>query len=1166
MARIDLSRSPYNDTYDAAKQYVQLLAVPGRVAQASEFTTLQTIIRSIIKSIGDSILKNGNIIEGCQVIVNGEQVTVTAGKVYVDGIVMNVEETKVAINGTGAETIGVKLMEVIVDENSDPMLRDQAQGYDNYNQPGCHRLKRYLEVVANDAEAATIATLIDGALAVETYAPEYDKLTQTLADRTYEESGSYIVEGLKIRIEDVDTQSYNVVVEKGLAYVEGYRVKIPSSRKILVNKSLDYSLVPNARDRMTSSSEYLLDNNPYVKSITKVVGEVSVKENPPAISSNLDEVRLENAPVLRIVSVKQGSTTYKVGSSMNEGDCYLRRDGTNYYLKWNGTENYPKGSYEVTYIYEKVFEGTVDYELKEIDSAHYLSWIDGGSRPLLDTYFEVSYEQYLARKDIVYMDKLGNIEVLSGVSAEDGYAEYPEVPMHRLVLANISNPPNGTVGIMNSNNPVQVSNIGLKRFTMNDIQNIVNRVQTLEYDQAVMSLNDDARQTESMGEKKGIWTDPLIDLSKIDFYYNLSEGNPLDTSKPIYDMALDLVGNICYLPIVSNINSTSLLSTGSSVNRYGRLVSLAVKEKDRAILEQTHATKTFLINPYSMFPQMPEVSVDPAVDNWIDTEIIEVPMSINRSEIVAMSARTIDTTEDRFRNNSNYASQTRTSIRDTSIGTRTESYSTDSIISEGAVTYIRRRTLTVEGHNFFPGLDNIRCYFDGIPVALDVISGSAGTNAGTIRPDGTGYFKATFMIPENVLTGVREISLKPDPDPVTGEAIKVDGFITEGFTLYIAEGISRRVERTVTTVNTVLLERVTTNEIVSVYVDPVGQTFILDKMSLIKGVEVYFATKPSVNTPVTCEIREVLNGNITSTVYAHKTLSKDAVTADENARLGTKFYFDDPVLLEENKEYAFVLRSTSDAYSVWVSELGGIDKVTGDTVLKNSYMSGVMMSSSNNSSWTSHQTMDMKFKLLEDVYEDVSNIVFEDITVSEAARLYLTADSALPADTSIDWTYAIHNEAGVSSFKSITPYNIVLLQGLYNKVSLRATLKKSQKHNLSPLLALETVSLIDSHYDTSGCYISENIPGAEFNNIQVVLDTYEPAGTDISVSISTDGGKTIEHVLKSSNAGKVLDYGWREITFVGEVGPATQCKVFIYAKSDSKYKTPAFRRVKVIKS
>lgn len=1154
MSRVNKAVAPYYDDYNSSKQYTQLLAIPGRVAQAREITQIQSTIKDIVKSIGDSILKDGNVIEGCQIIVNSEktQATITAGKVYINGMVLPVKETIISISGVGNETIGFKLVETLITEDEDSTLRDPAQGYDNFNQAGCHRIKSDVVIVKDDPDSAILVTLIDGAVAVEKYAPDYDILTQTLARRTYDESGSYIVSGLNVRIEsnNTDDTKFNVVVESGKAYVLGYELRIPAPRRITLPRADTYSSVTANNYWYDSSiSSYELSNAPYVRDITSVKGFRSKTVNQ-TISSNTDRVLLDELEISQITEVKQGIVTYTIGT-----DCYLQREGTRYYLKWNGTEKYPtlNTSYSVTYTYNHTFLKGIDYELSHNikDDSHNLTW-KGADTPLNSTNFTVVYDQYLARKDIVYIDQYGNISVIQGTPAEYGFEIIPEAPVNTLALASIMSPPNGEV-TENLNLKIEVSNVGLTRFTMNDIQRLLDRIRTIEYDQSILSLNEEARQYETESTKRGIFTDPIIDLSKIDYYYNLSNGIVVDPSLPKYDVTIDLDSNLCYLPTITDTYDATVNTENSTSKLYTRTATLSkTGTGESVVLAQMNATKSFLINPYSVFPQLPEISISPAVDVWIEDSIITVPVSQNSSEVVTSSTRHIE------RNNTSgarRASTTTSNSKDTAIGTRVETFTNESVIEERSINYIRRREIEVEGSQFPPHLDNIIGYFDGLRVNLTPLgSTTAGTETGTVKADSTGSFHAKFKIPEKVLTGIREIRME--------SSTKVDGYESSAFALYQASGTSRTIQRTVTTLTTVLLNRVTTITTTN-YIDPVGQTFVLDRMTIISGIDLYFESKPEGRTPVTCEIREVLNGNITSTVYGHKTLSATEVQVSSDSTIATRFTFDDPVLLEENKEYAFVVRSTSDRYRVWVADLGGSDILTGETVLSNPYLIGVMLSSSNNSSWTAHQTTDIKFRLIEDTYSNSSEIVFNEITGSkEFSRISLLADSVVPNGTSISWYYSL--DAG-TTYTEIAPYNIAILDQMKSSIVLKAILKKSTSSNLSPIIAIDSVGATLSSYDTEGYYITRNITGLdEYTNVDVVLDTHIPSSTTLEVYVST-GGELVKANLDSTSS-RNLNYGWREQTYKVKVPKATQCRVFIKLASIYNYFTPSFRRVRVIMS
>jgi len=61
----NLNVAPFYDDYDENKQYYRILFRPSTAVQARELTQLQTILQKQISRFGDSIYKDGSIVEGC---------------------------------------------------------------------------------------------------------------------------------------------------------------------------------------------------------------------------------------------------------------------------------------------------------------------------------------------------------------------------------------------------------------------------------------------------------------------------------------------------------------------------------------------------------------------------------------------------------------------------------------------------------------------------------------------------------------------------------------------------------------------------------------------------------------------------------------------------------------------------------------------------------------------------------------------------------------------------------------------------------------------------------------------------------------------------------------------------------------------------------------------
>lgn len=147
--------------------------------------------------------------------------------------------------------------------------------------------------------------------------------------------------------------------------------------------------------------------------------------------------------------------------------------------------------------------------------------------------------------------------------------------------------------------------------------------------------------------------------------------------------------------------------------------------------------------------------------------------------------------------------------------------------------------------------------------------------------------------------------------------------------------------------------------------DPLAQTFLIDVAGgvFITKIDLFFSSKETIkSTPVSIEIREVVNGMPANRIAPFSQVYKDPVEVitSTTGTLPTTFTFNSPVFLNDGLEYALVILSDSNNYNVFISQMGEIDIAT-NKVISTQPTLGVLFKSSNGSTWTPNQLQDLKF-------------------------------------------------------------------------------------------------------------------------------------------------------------------------------------------------------------
>lgn len=155
--------------------------------------------------------------------------------------------------------------------------------------------------------------------------------------------------------------------------------------------------------------------------------------------------------------------------------------------------------------------------------------------------------------------------------------------------------------------------------------------------------------------------------------------------------------------------------------------------------------------------------------------------------------------------------------------------------------------------------------------------------------------------------------------------------------------------------------------------NPLAQSFYVNHSNgmFVTSLDLYFYNKDDI-LPVTVQLRPMDLGQPSRTVYPFSEVVIPAynVNISDDGSVATKVTFPSPVYLTGNKFHSIVISSNSDAYLVWISELGQTDSSTqsntgnvSGVVIEKQPLNGGLFKSQNSSTWNEEPYQDLKFTL-----------------------------------------------------------------------------------------------------------------------------------------------------------------------------------------------------------
>ena len=230
-------------------------------------------------------------------------VKVEEGIYFVNGYFVRNEKQLLVIDdyyNNPSAKVGFTIVEEVVTPEEDASLYDNSIGSANYSAPGAHRLKISLKIKkfklseTTDKNFIQLITVYKGLVQKKVSPTNYSLIEQTLARRTFDESGDYIVNNFSVDIREYAQKDKNGGVYKvdefdlynglseseasrkmlagigpGKAYIRGYEI---------VNKETKFLEISKARESLSSDNVTLKTKGLPTFNITNTYGSVPLNK------------------------------------------------------------------------------------------------------------------------------------------------------------------------------------------------------------------------------------------------------------------------------------------------------------------------------------------------------------------------------------------------------------------------------------------------------------------------------------------------------------------------------------------------------------------------------------------------------------------------------------------------------------------------------------------------------------------------------------------------------------------------------------------------------------------------------------------------------------------------------------------------------------------------
>ena len=222
----------------------------------------------------DTISDQGGVGPNLTVSGNGSAVkfTIEEGEFFVSGHFVHSSQQSIILNASSPianKTVGFKVEEKIITVDDDADLYDNAGDTVNNSSPGADRYQLLLTLTTEDQIAADESFVFVAKVENSTITEvvdlndSYNQIEDMLAQRTYEESGNYVIKPFTLNFDEFNDQpdsDMSLMVSDGIAYVNGYRAEQQSPTKLIIPKPQETETVSEEGIAVSYGNYFIIDS------------------------------------------------------------------------------------------------------------------------------------------------------------------------------------------------------------------------------------------------------------------------------------------------------------------------------------------------------------------------------------------------------------------------------------------------------------------------------------------------------------------------------------------------------------------------------------------------------------------------------------------------------------------------------------------------------------------------------------------------------------------------------------------------------------------------------------------------------------------------------------------------------------------------------------------